>query len=582
MFKTQLERDDSDIPEPEIPSRATILRRHFFRRFFDNDAIALEAETQSAVVRALCAVAVPTLMVAFWLLPHYPHPENWSTAADRYFFVMYPFMAMGIVTTFEWEMLFPDRADFLILLPMPLRSRELFYAKGKALLSFLGMFLAAANLFAIILYPAVSTLKTASYFHSFWSHLAAVTLSGACAAFAVLALEGLTMTLLPEAWFRFLSPAIQALLITASLLFLLLFPLFGGHMQPLLEGRAGFAIYVPPLWFLGLYEHLQLGANAPAGSATLATIGLFATAICAVAAAAIYPLAWARQKRRAIEGVARKRGRSRNLLAPALKFLMQRSQARALFHFVSQTIVRNNRYQVYLAIYAGAGFALALTSVSSMSLHRDGTLALAFSQPGLHAVLPLLLIWMVLGLKAAFAFPVDMAARWVFPVALRPRESYAGPYPGPDAKAARAWVLGCCLALTVLILALLAALHWSIWQLSVQAVTGACLCLLLTDAFFLGRTQIPFTRARMPGRQGLPMLLCTYAVAFPALVLCTVQLELSAELAGSRLVWIALWTSVILAALKLLDRLAERGIIGGFPEDEDDDGPLLLGLSQPG
>ena len=48
------------------------LVEHFFRRFFDNDTMQAEGDTQTSVVRAIAIVAVPGLMFAFWLQNQYP------------------------------------------------------------------------------------------------------------------------------------------------------------------------------------------------------------------------------------------------------------------------------------------------------------------------------------------------------------------------------------------------------------------------------------------------------------------------------------------------------------------------------
>ena len=274
------------------------------------------------------------------------------------------------------------------------------------------------------------------------------------------------------------------------------------------------------------------------------------------------------------------------MLAPLLqRTLLRRPQTAALFHFISQTIARNNRYQVYLAIYAGVGLALTLASVLTFQLSTTQThtqnLVPALSTNGLHAILPLLLFWLAIGLKAAFAFPVDMKSRWLFPIALRPPPTYTGPYPGPDAKSARTWILLCCATLTAASLILLLALHWSWWSLAIQLTTGASLSLLLADLFFLGRTQIPFTRPRLPGRTNLAIVFLMYLVVFPTLVFVTVRLELQAESHPTTLaVDRPKCPHHAHAILYALDQLAQKGVIGGFPEDEQDEGPQLLGLSQ--
>ena len=104
--------------------------------------------------------------------------------------------------------------------------------------------------------------------------------------------------------------------------------------------------------------------------------------------------------------------------------------------------------------------------------------------------------------------------------------------------------------------------------------------LLLSATLFVGRTQIPFTRPRLPGRQALPAIMLIYTAAFPALVIAATRLELLTE---SHLVILIRTVMVITGALiviRITDQLACKGIIGGFPEDEEDDGPLRLGLTR--
>src|ERR1700761_1249434 len=505
--------------------RGRALHEHFFRRFFDNDTLSSGGDTTTSVVRALCFCAVPGLMVAFWLLPaygSYAGRDTWARAADRYFFVLFSFVVMGIVTTLEWEMLFPDRADFLILLPLPLRARELFVAKGRALLTMLAVFLAATNIFSLILFPAVSTGSRANYFHTAAVHSAAVFLSGTFAACCMLAIEGLSICVMPQGWQRRITPVIQALMTTLLLVLLLLFPLFGAHMQTLLEGHAGFSVYIPPLWFLGLYEDLALGTAAPAGARLLGGIGIYATGCAAALALATYPLAWARQKRRTLEGASQSRKPGGAwFAAPLHRRLLRRPQERAVFHFVSQTLLRNSRYQIYLAIYAGIGLALALASMVTVRITPAHTLVPALSNQGLHAVLPLLLFWLAVGLRVAFGFPVDMRARWIFPMNL-----LRG---GEHTRGTGVWVLLCCGVLTCAVVAALAMMGWRGSALLEQLIWGAALSLLLADVFFFHTVRIPFTYPRLPGRANLPMTLVLYAAAFPVFVLLTVYLELQSE-----------------------------------------------------
>src|SRR6202012_1122968 len=84
------------------------------------------------------------------------------------------------------------------------------------------------------------------------------------------------------------------------------------------------------------------------------------------------------------------------------KTLLRQPQQRAIFHFMSQTITRNPRYQSFLALYSGAGLALALGNIMTVGTLPAHTLALAVSRIGLHSLLPLLLFWTIAGLRASF------------------------------------------------------------------------------------------------------------------------------------------------------------------------------------
>jgi len=114
-----------------------ILVDHFFRRFFDNDTLQVDGDTQTTVVRALSIVAVPELLISFFLqLLYTPKPfprPPLSVIEDHYFFVLFSFVVMGAVSIFEWEMLFPDRLDFLVLNTLSLEPLELLAAKAMAL-----------------------------------------------------------------------------------------------------------------------------------------------------------------------------------------------------------------------------------------------------------------------------------------------------------------------------------------------------------------------------------------------------------------------------------------------------------------
>ena len=475
----------------EKKSVTRLLTGHFFRRFFDNDTLQTEGDTLITVVRAACAVAVPGSMYAFFLQLAYsqktPRPL-WGRVEDEYFFILISFVAMGLVSIFEWEMLFPDRIDFLILTPLPLQAAQMLAAKASALIAFFTIFLLSCNVFGAGILPLLSA---GSPFRQMYAHVVATLCAGACAALFFLAIGSLLLCTLGAARFRMVSPVLQMLSVAALVLLLLHYAKYVETLQFLLASPQGWVRWVPPFWFLGLYEVLFHGAKAPSFAHAFAWHGLQATAIAFGIVMLTYPLAWARMRRMAVEGGTHRRGQASPWRTRMVHGVVRRAGERAVFHFIGQTMARNNRYQVYLAIYGGTGVAIAVACAVTLRSHGAKVLPL-LSDRGLHAAMPLLLFWVIAGLRNAFAFPLNLSAGWVFRVTGLPS--------GECAAAARKWVLLCALAVMCGIETVLAMAGWDGRRLLVQVVCGVCLCVLLTDALFFLPTERPIQPAAHAGQ----------------------------------------------------------------------------------
>lgn len=526
-----------------------ILTAHFFRRFFDNDTVQPEGDTLTTVVRALSFVAAPGLMIAFWMVNKYAWLPMWEHIDVRCFFVVLSFVVMGAVTVFEWQMLFPDKLDFLVLTPLPIRPMELFTAKAAALAGFLGLFVFAANIFTMLVLPHP---RLGPIWLQMAAHVAAAGGAGAFAALLFLAIGGTMLCVLNGRMVRVISPVLQMLAVMALLLVLLGYLRFAGSIPALLQQQQpmGVARWLPPLWFLGLYEEILHGRRAPAFAPVMARYALRGLASAAGVVAITYPLAWARVRKMTIEGVTRGRGRrSRRmewLTAHAMRKVVRRPGERAVFHFIGQTLARNNRYQVYMAIYCGAGLALATNFAVSLRVVGD-VVRLGVSDSGLHAVMPMLVFWTVAGLRTAFAFPVNLQAGWIFRV--------TGVDLSQCAAAARRWAAMCAGCVLAIILALQAIAGWDGRKLVVQAVCGGCLCLLLSDGFFFAQRSVPFNQPRMPGKVSFPLMLTLYIGVYPLYVegMCRVEIWLEThpqELATACFVAAALhWAASALRGL---------------------------------
>ncbi len=561
---------------PETPRIPQLLVQHFFRRFFDNDTVQADGDTTTSVVRAVSSTAIPGLLIAFFLQNQYPARAltgsvsasgalvAWGAIQDQYFFVLFSFVVLGAVSVFEWDMLFPDRLDFLILSPLSLRPSQLFVGKVVALFGFFSLFLVGANLLGAFMLPLISKID---FFRQVFAHTIAVLLAGLFAALLVLALGGLLLCLLSPSAFRLVSPVLRMLAVSALVLLLLHYVRYGDSMQPLLTAPLGKAKWLPPLWFLGIYELLLHGASAPPFAQQMSHFALRGTTVVAGVSLATYPLAWTRMRRSAIEGVSPRHSAPAALPARLIHTVVRRPAERAVFHFVTQTLARNSHYQVYLALYLGTGVALALACAVNFQVNAD-SITPALTQRGLHALLPLLLFWIVAGLRAAFAFPLFLSARWVFRV--------AGANIKECAAAAVRWTLACAIATTLLLLCLLSLAHLGRRPLAIQAVCGLALSFFLTDLFFASQQSIPFNQPRMPGRTNFPLLLTLYIGILPLFVIGIIRLETWIEAAPSRLLGITL----IVFGVHLALRRANRALPQPEEELEGYDGEFqILGLS---
>ena len=181
------------------------LVRHFFGRFFDKEAFSPQGQPEAGVIQTLGLLIPPGGFIS--LLMMIGRPRGWQLVGLRFLLICYSMIVTGVAMVFEWEALFPDRRDYLILTPLPLRAVAILAAKFAALGIFLAIFLAAVNFFGVLLWPSVDS--TGSYFQVAGVHLAVMAAAGLFSALAIAALQGVLVTLFRGAAYRSVSAAVQ-------------------------------------------------------------------------------------------------------------------------------------------------------------------------------------------------------------------------------------------------------------------------------------------------------------------------------------------------------------------------------------
>ena len=125
---------------------------------------------------------------------------NTSWQEKNYVFLLM-MIIFGIVTLLEWEMLFPDRRDFVNLTPLPVRLRTVFAAKLASFIAFIGLFSVAMNslssvVFALFLAQWRSNSMLFLARHVF-AHLVSAFAACFCVFFACVFVNFLLMAILP-------------------------------------------------------------------------------------------------------------------------------------------------------------------------------------------------------------------------------------------------------------------------------------------------------------------------------------------------------------------------------------------------
>jgi hypothetical protein len=574
--------------EPDSqPAQFGVLVRHFLDRFFTNELASADGDAKTRLVQAACALGVPGLVVALYLYTPYHLPHGhvgkywgprpyWAQVGDHYFYTLYSMVAMGLVTIFEWDLLFPDLLDVVVLSPLPTRRSRMLGARVSAIFILMGAVLFDSNFLAPIVLPAATDPP---HLLRFWAaHLIAVAASGVFGAAFFLALEGLLLGMLGDRVFRKIALGLQGFFVMALLTLLFLYPALAGALGILLPSGGRLMYWVPSFWFLGIYQRILDGPATAAVFIRLAHIGWAALVTAIVVAAASYPLAWWRKTRGLVEGTAKRE--RRNWMAVPARGLMHATLARtpacrALWQFIGQNLLRVPRYRMVLVMYGGMGAALLFATVTRVNL-AHGRIVFVFSPEGLRATVPIVAFWTVSGLRSTFLAPADQRGRWIFRVIL-------GKAGLAEVNAAKRWVFlwSALLSLSAGAFACLTGGTASDnWQFAVgQIIVAVGWSAVLTDLFFLNVSTIPFTGARSNAATNFALLLIPYLGFFPAVVMFTVALEPIIEASVGHL---SLAAGLAAAAHLLLramyrSRMAEH--VNRIDADEDEEEfPLRLGL----
>ncbi|MCX6627085.1 MAG: hypothetical protein NTW28_05595 [Candidatus Solibacter sp.] len=542
----------------QAPGIFGTLVRHFFGRFFDTESLSPQGEPEVGVTQALGILATPG---AFFVLVFRPLTlTGWNLVAARYMFISFSMTVMGFLMVFEWNALFPDRRDYQVLTPLPVRLSTLFLAKAAALAIFLGIFLLDVNFFSVLLWPGVDGGN--DFFGILWAHVTAVLASGLFAALATAALHGLLITFLRGWLYRRVSVAVQTILMALLVMNLFLTPLVAFRIPWVAAHHPDWLYWFPGFWFSGFYENIRPAThNLP-----LRELGVFATRAlwCAATLFLLTFLPGYRgHARRVLEttppataGPGRLRTAFDRLLG---RTLLRNPVEYAVFHFISQTITRSLKHRLFLATYGGFGAAYEVMTFGS--------------GPSGLMILPLTLSFLLVsGLRAAFNFPAELSANWTFQLSeINGAQAYLA--------ATRKWILVCAILPLFLLMAPMEFAYFPPAAALFHLAYGITTSVLLMEVMFFGFRKVAFTCAHLPGKVNLVFLGVMYIFGFSAY--SSTMRALEARLTHSPVLALAFFA--LAGALYIAVSRSGRKMLGPNPvlDFEDPAEPIVrtLGLA---
>src|SRR5690348_6680103 len=345
------------------------LLRHFLLRFFDSDLVTAPGQTTPAIIGAI-SVFLPWFPIMISPLKHkYAYVSSLPSAgpylralrADELWLITLTMSTIGLLTAIKWQSVFPSLRDYRALAALPLRPYQIFQAKFAALLIAATIAILVLNLFPSLLFPMVSGGRWAlnpAFGARVMIHATACIAACYFFFFALVALQGTLLAILSRRIFEKLTGVLQAVLVPTMLVLVVLsFSIQPKITAELLQSR--FAAWLPPLWFLGLYQRL-LGDPDPGmhALATKAVAGLIAAIIVSLLTCFV---SYHRHRAVLMEGMVVAPKRRLNL--HILDWLFPDPRQQAVIGFMLKTLAGSSQHRMIFTAYAGFGLAVLLSGI---------------------------------------------------------------------------------------------------------------------------------------------------------------------------------------------------------------------------
>jgi len=512
------------------PGAFALLLTNFFKRLFESDLLPEGMDLEDGLAWVIPLFAAPAAFVSILLLPKYSVLVHvpvdmflFASWPDKLFFIGYSMAATGFVTVLIWERVFPDERDALVLGPLPVPAGKILMAKLAALVMFVVGFATTINVPAALAYAFVvagprSTMGTFPIY--LLAHVVTTVSAGLFVFLALVAVQTTGTLVLPRKMMRAASIVFQFLFVVVLLEWSFFAPRLLEHIAknvPRLTDLAGQA-FLPPLWFLGLYETLVGNGDA---SRALASRAILASCGAAAVAVAAYGLSYRKIMRGLVE--AGQRTPTRDSLvsrasARLTRWLVRDPIERSVIEFTTKSLFRSRRHRLLIAVYLGIAMAFIVGSFVGPIL-RGETLSSIAPAASLLSVPLVLSFFTLVGLRVVFSIPTELDGNWIFRITESgDQRSYV--------RGVRKALFGLGTGPLAIVTATGYCIIWGAETALMHSAFWLVLALWLTELLTMGFGKVPFTCSYVPGKANIKLLWPLYLLALSAYAYGAARVEL--------------------------------------------------------
>ncbi len=507
------------------------LLRVFIGRVFHGGGDSGASEMDVALGVVLILLALPGLMVSLLLFEKYMilsfggFDPFVATIPDEYFFIVLSMVVTGTAAVWRWDALFLDRRDYTNIVPLPISLRRIFLGNFAAILLLAIALTVDVNAASFVLFPVAvvdSQVSLKVLLLQFAAgHAVTVVLASVFSFFAVFAIIGLLMAILPYTLFRRISLYVRFLI---ALFFLALLATsfavtsFLGQLASVSKVAVNL---LPPVWFLGLGQTLW-GNGANPFFAAMTHTAIFALGISLAISILSYALSFRRAFIRIPETTeVGPLPRTQFHLLPVSLFdriFLSDPPQRACFHFITRTLLRSEAHLQIASAFVAMGLVVSVQSLAS-AFHANAANSLHIPSEDLLAIPFILSFSIIIGIRLAFEIPSDLRANWVFAVWIDSNALQTRPI-------ARKILLTFSLAPLVPICFVSSAILWGFGIALLHTAVFTASTIAFVELLLLRFRKIPFTCSYPPFQSHSALVFVAYLFGFVIFTSYLPELEL--------------------------------------------------------